>query len=764
MATINWASATSGNWSSANNWSPGTVPGSGDTAYIGVTGGTYTSTVDVATSVYLLWIQSSNAIVNINADLTLGAGGLNFTFGLLLVNARINVNSSIQLSNDARISLGSAGTLGHAPISASGTPAIVATTTNSIANNISVSSNNGIIFDAVSGATFFLNGQLNVAATTSNGIHGASNVVFGEAGYTGTVNYAPGSASTVSSIQTVLTIGCGTLQIGNAIAASDLQNFSRWNISTGGTLDLLGHSVSISSLTGAGNIINTSGVGGLTLASGSLGGAISGVLNLNISGNVTLSGASTFTGVTLLSSGSLTLGSSGSLGLSTVSYSGNAELIAAGLITFTNNITVQSGVTAYLEAATGYNLVVAGSVTLSGSSDVLVLGGARGISANLGAVSFSSTGNIRNFSGADKIYILNAAYSSSDKIVWQSTANGIQTFAVVDGANTIIQSFNLYGHYGANEFTVSSDPSSEIVVGLKRNATPLPDANDFSGNGSSDILLESAATGGFVGTWTMDSGSPVWHPYAQEAAGWHAAGLGDFNGDGVSDVLLENAATGQIGAWTISNNAPSWVSFSTEAAGWHAAGVGDFNGDGNADVLLENSSTGQIGAWLINNNTPTWAGFSSEASGWHAAGVGDFNGDGNADVLLENSSTGQIGAWLISNNLPTWVGFSTEASGWHAAGVGDFNSDGISDVLLENVTTGQIGVWLINNNLPTWHYFSTEASGWHVADVGDYNGNGVSDVLLANAATGQVGEWLISNLTPTWQGISTMAPGWHAVA
>src|SRR4051794_35469978 len=49
-AEILWTNQAGGNWATAANWNPNQVPGASDNAYI-TTGGTYTVTVNAATSV-----------------------------------------------------------------------------------------------------------------------------------------------------------------------------------------------------------------------------------------------------------------------------------------------------------------------------------------------------------------------------------------------------------------------------------------------------------------------------------------------------------------------------------------------------------------------------------------------------------------------------------------------------------------------------------------------------------------------------------------
>ena len=59
MATINWIGGN-GNWSTAANWSTGTVPGSSDDAVIAAAGG-YTVSITASTNVGSIAIDDSGA-------------------------------------------------------------------------------------------------------------------------------------------------------------------------------------------------------------------------------------------------------------------------------------------------------------------------------------------------------------------------------------------------------------------------------------------------------------------------------------------------------------------------------------------------------------------------------------------------------------------------------------------------------------------------------------------------------------------------------
>jgi hypothetical protein len=127
----------------------------------------------------------------------------------------------------------------------------------------------------------------------------------------------------------------------------------------------------------------------------------------------------------------------------------------------------------------------------------------------------------------------------------------------------------------------------------------------------------------------------------------------DFDGDGKSDILWRNSSTGQnwlyeMNGATIANSA----GVNTVPIAWEIVGDGDYNGDGKSDILWRNSSTGQN--WLYEMNGATIAnsaGVNTVPIAWEIVGDGDYNGDGNADILWRHSSTGQN--WLYEMNGAT---------------------------------------------------------------------------------------------------------------
>ena len=80
----------------------------------------------------------------------------------------------------------------------------------------------------------------------------------------------------------------------------------------------------------------------------------------------------------------------------------------------------------------------------------------------------------------------------------------------------------------------------------------------------------------------------------------------DFNGDGMSDILWRHSVTGGNALWLM-NGATRTSSANLPLVNpvWNIAGVGDFNGDGKSDILWRHSVTGGNALWLMNGATRT---------------------------------------------------------------------------------------------------------------------------------------------------------------
>ena len=283
-------------------------------------------------------------------------------------------------------------------------------------------------------------------------------------------------------------------------------------------------------------------------------------------------------------------------------------------------------------------------------------------------------------------------------------------------------------------------------------------ANDFNGDGHSDILWRNDVSGD-VTNWLGQVGGAfsgnTEFAYNNASLVWDIVGTGDFNGDGRDDILWRDD-NGRVTNWLgnanggFSGNIANAESHAENS--WQVAGVGDFNGDGRDDVLWRNTQSGDVTNWLGQLNGSfignTQFAYNNASSAWQIVGVGDFNGDGRDDILWR-SSDGTITNWLGNAN----GGFNGNIANaenhvdavWQVAGIGDFNGDGKDDVLWRNTQSGDVTNWLGQTNGGfagnTEFAYNNASLFWHVVGVGDYDGDGRDDILWRND-NGRVTNWL----------------------
>jgi hypothetical protein len=88
---------------------------------------------------------------------------------------------------------------------------------------------------------------------------------------------------------------------------------------------------------------------------------------------------------------------------------------------------------------------------------------------------------------------------------------------------------------------------------------------------------------------------------------WQFSGVGNFSGRGTSDMLLRNSNTGGLQVYDINSNQITGTAFiGTIGPEWQFSGVGNFSGvPGESDLLLRNVNTGGLEVYNIANNQLT---------------------------------------------------------------------------------------------------------------------------------------------------------------
>ncbi|GJE59395.1 FG-GAP-like repeat-containing protein [Methylobacterium trifolii] len=389
-----------------------------------------------------------------------------------------------------------------------------------------------------------------------------------------------------------------------------------------------------------------------------------------------------------------------------------------------------------------------------GANNTLDLSGfSQAARINLNAGSFSSAAGLtNNISIAQGTLIQTAIGGAGADTIIGNAANdtltgGAGNDSLDGGAGIDTATFNVarsaatVTRTGTGTYTVTSSEGTDSLTGIERlrftdatmNLTRTA-ASDLNGDGTSDLLLQSASS---VVDWIMGGGLYASGNGIGEAGAYVARGTGDFNGDGTADVVLQNGSS--VVTWTMSNGRVQSGREIGAAGAYTVRGTGDFNGDGTADIVLQSGSS--VVTWTMNNGQVVSGAAVGEAGGYSVVGTGDFNGDGTTDILLQNGST--VVAWTMNNGQVVSGNVLGEAGGYSVVGTGDFNGDGTTDVLLQN-GSGSVVDWIVGNSRAVSGNEVGNSVGYTIVGTGDYNGDGTADIALQNSG-GAVVDWLVSN-------------------
>lgn len=233
---------------------------------------------------------------------------------------------------------------------------------------------------------------------------------------------------------------------------------------------------------------------------------------------------------------------------------------------------------------------------------------------------------------------------------------------------------------------------------------------DVTSDARAEVILKS--TDGTVRGWTVTqyiSGGSLqtlvsdWNIAYNLPQQWELQRVADFNGDGKSDLLWRSSASGQLRLWQLESNNGSLQSnvpiSSIPSLDWKVAGAGDFNGDGKSDLLWRNDN-GANRIWFMNGSSITsdvslGNGGASIPTNWKIEAVGDINGDGKSDIVWQ-SSAGEVRMWLMNGAVITSdIALAKIVGAWTVQDAADLNGDGYADVIWRE-TSGEVRLWTMN--------------------------------------------------------------------
>lgn len=435
----------------------------------------------------------------------------------------------------------------------------------------------------------------------------------------------------------------GTNTISSKVGLASSQT---WTVGTGGTLAVSG----VVSDFGGGYALTKAGAGTLTL-----------------------SGANTYSGGTVLSAGTIAISNATSLGSGAVSVTGNSRINAAAL-TYTNAISIASGTVLTLQAA-GAN-----GTTSTFSGDISGLGGitiAQPPAGSSTTINLSSTNN--TFTG--------------NLTLGTATLNDFTNFASIGDGGTIVigkatwrgvVAYTGSANLTLNNRTLTVGTGLGFASGLDGGGNPI---NIFENNGAGTVTFNAAN----MGVTTTSSNGFFWFGGSNTGNNTFAGAIADS-----SNATTLGIGKWGAGKWILSNNTNSY-----EGNAWIADGTLSVSSIADANT---NQALGRSALIVFGNGS---------------TGTLELTGSGtsttNKQVQLGNATAANTGSGTILNNGAGTLTFNNTTFNTTIAGItaartltlGGTNTGAntISGIIQNNAAAGLValskidaGTWVLSGN------------------------------------------------------------------
>lgn len=266
------------------------------------------------------------------------------------------------------------------------------------------------------------------------------------------------------------------------------------------------------------------------------------------------------------------------------------------------------------------------------------------------------------------------------------------------------------------------------------------DPMDFDGDGTSDILWRSTATGHNV-VWGAARSSARTSLRRVADTDWRVAGAGNFDGDGRSDLFWRHAATGANAIWLDADSTSTPAIPRVTDRAWVVAGIGDLDADGLDDLVWRHPHTGVNTVWYAGGTGGSRRLVAVTDIDWQIVGVADFDADGRDDLFWRHRANGRNVIWPGGQRRDMRTLPRVSDIAWQVAGTGDFDGDGRSDVLWRHAFEGRNVIWLAADPYAKAWVGRVSDPAWTIAGVGDYAGDGKADIFWRNRRTGANALW-----------------------
>ena len=411
-------------------------------------------------------------------------------------------------------------------------------------------------------------------------------------------------------------------------------------------------------------------------------------ITMNGAGTLILGNANTYTGGTIMGSGTVQVGNNASLGTGSLSFSAAATLQAGATVALANNISVASGATANIDSQ-------ANTLTLSG---IVSSADATAVFNKIGSGTLIVTGT-NTFTGTVSV-------NGGTMQLGDGVTNGSFTAASITTVNSTL-AFNTVGTVTvANTIT-----GTGAVVQKGANTVTLTGANTFSGGlniNSGTVSLGTATTTDPAGSGniTMANGTTLLLP------GFGASTTPTYSTIG-NNIIVANGANVTIGGQpraTFAGGVFGNGTLNYEVQYVRGAITGDwsnFTGVVNLVPTTPSGGTGPAGDFRVNSglfdgshaafNVPVNANVYTLITGGTIA-FGDLTGNGTLMTGDSNLGTLSVGNTEIAGQTTTFTGTIGDSTVGRAT---SFTKNGAGTLDLAS-TNGFTGIITVNGGTLTF--------------------------------------------------------------
>lgn len=772
LSTATWTGAIGdNNWATAGNWTGGSGTGGAPAAGDSVSIGTGFTTINIPNGTVSLASMTSGSPLKLSSGtMTVGAGGATLSDGFAIVAGEADFNGTTSITSYSQ----TGGTLGgSASVSLTGTSSWTGGTMNGTGTTVIPVASSLSLLGNANGQDLMSRSFINNGAITWTENAGDVNEFLFIAGnfqnngtFTGTtssaagnlnVNHNGGTNSFTNASGATLTVnGAGDLAFnsealnsaGSVVVNSgqllldgggaETGTFSGAGSVTvgGGTTTLTGTTIPLFTLIGGEADFNgTSSIGSLNESSGTLGGT----------GNVSLTGISSWTGGTMNGTGTTTVPSAGTLNLLGTS---NGQIIMSRTLVNNGNI-------AWTENSADANeyLYIAGPFQNFGTfSATSHAGGTLNLNNNGGTPSFTNeTGAIFNANGAGTVLASSGLPFNNDGTVnvngnlLNLTGGGTQASAAF-----VVPAGSALGLGGTHSFdaatTITGSGTVSVASGTSTfNGTSVGPAfaitggeADFNGTSSVGALNE---TGGTVG----GTGSLSLHGISSWTGGiMNGTGTTIVAADGTLNLLGINNGSIALSRGLTNNGAIQWVEISADTNEYFytSAAIQNFG------TFTVTAHAGGNDNFQNNGGTPS---FTNE-------GTGVFTANGAGMVFFNSIPFNNAGTASVTGGTLNLDGGGTQTA---PIGVSTGTTLGLAGTHSFAASSGITGAGTVAVSSGTSTFNSATISGTLNLIGGEADFNGTTSIGFLNETGGTLGGTgtVTLNGNSSWTGGTMNAAG-----